>query len=318
MEIEPEQPGNEADRRYSEAAKAVAVCDPIHQPLPRPMVHRFGVAKVTGLGEDPGWYTVTAQYWDTEEGDGGEYVDAYDDSIHEAKARAANPDLYHAFLVDDLVYFWEQDQVDMDYEIVIAPLGSVEFWAKITGMQAGDEHPNMGYTWTMVRASYPDDANDLTWTNTAFTSASDGADYAFEINSIAVGYTGGTSANGQIVRMVATVDDEGKTIFQFIHSESDIYHVASINNSVPASTLTVTESAYQWNKFLGFTHGGAASKWDTATPPRLYDGIEMMICVRFYATLTWYTPIFRLFRWDAQGHLISIGPEVHATPGPPG
>lgn len=128
---------SEKDTRYAAAQSAAGKVSPAdEQGLPRPYVHRHGLAEIVS-NDGGGNYTITAQVWDD---DGAAWEDSDDDGMASASARDVSALASGSY--GDKVYFWEQDDAYGGVELLIdlrqsaGIAGGVDKWIRWT--DAGD------------------------------------------------------------------------------------------------------------------------------------------------------------------------------------
>lgn len=189
------------------------------------------------------------------------------------------------------------------------------FWARLIAHGAGSyEH---GYTWKEVVPQLPVGSSDIVWLDGVLTSEICG--YAYEVNDIAVALKQESicaGEGGNIVYIVPSKScksgrtlDDNTIAYMFNHSEANVDFMAPLSSAVPGSGSTLDTK--MWDKFKGYSTdaGTLWSKYSGVTP---YDGFQMYMVTRTYLVGEHQQPIFRLFKWDAQGHLVNIG--VEETP----
>lgn len=206
------------------------------------------------------------------------------------------------------------------YMILATP--PAPFWVQLTKYATGSNQ--MGLEWREVIPNYKNGDNDLTWEFGTLTDKQ--LDLAYEANGFAVGFKSpGTCVapgfGGDIVLLHPCIEKNGIS-YVFWHSEMASDNDADMTN-MDTSTAEVDESQYVWDKHDGFSkdNGSTWAKRDGSN--KLYDSVSVYIQTRSYIYDRARTdsptgdsyqdstcvPIFRLFKFDKQGHLLYIGPE---------
>jgi len=188
------------------------------------------------------------------------------------------------------------------------------FWARLTSMVPYANHPNWGYHWTMVRPHiniYSE--NEPSWEDMSITSLSDGFDVAFEVNGIAMPFkTDPASASIVWIKPGPSKDlsegDNPGQMFLIYHTEGpcqDQANMTPLVGGVPNPSTAPNRD--EWDKFTGFLpYGGTRSKRNPVDD-KPYGGVQLYIVT---SVSSCFVPRYRLFRWDAQGHMVYIGEEV--------
>ena len=190
------------------------------------------------------------------------------------------------------------------------------FWAEITGAAyPSTSHPQMGYTWKEVIANYKDGDDDISWEFTGWDYTQ--ADYAFEANDIAIGYTTSGAEVGCVVRIIPTINDYGISYVIF-HSETQVHNVIGIGGSTsnqPPDPYAASPDQKEWDKFLGYSTDGGTTHNKRNGANRLYDGFQFWVVSSITACMT---PRYRQITCDAQGHILKVTREqVYPMMGPP-